>query len=62
MRCGLSFDSASSVMLVVVTCISLVVYIFSLDYLSSDPFTPRFIGYLLIFTLLMLVYVTADNL
>lgn len=49
-------------MLVVVTSISLVVYIYSMDYLSSDPFTPRFVAYLLIFTFLMLVYVTADNL
>ena len=61
-RCGQVFDSFSSIMLVVVTFISLVVYIYSMDYLSTDPFGPRFVSYLLIFTFLMLVYVTADNL
>ena len=49
-------------MLVVVTFISLVVYVYSMDYLSTDPFGARFVSYLLIFTFLMLVYVTADNL
>ena len=33
-----SIDSFSSVMLFVVTGISLVVYIYSMDYMSSDPF------------------------
>jgi NADH-quinone oxidoreductase subunit L len=49
-------------MLGLVTLISLVVYIYSMDYLSYDPFTARLLSYLLIFTFLMLVYVTADNL
>ena len=61
-RCGQIFDSFSAVMLVVVTFISLVVYVYSMDYLSTDPFGPRFVSYLLIFTFLMLVYVTAENL
>ena len=37
-RCGQIIDSFSSVMLFVVTGISLVVYIYSMDYMSSDPF------------------------
>lgn len=46
----------------VVTFISLIVYIYSLDYLSQDPHLPIFVSYILIFTFLMLVYITADNL
>jgi NADH:ubiquinone oxidoreductase subunit 5 (subunit L)/multisubunit Na+/H+ antiporter MnhA subunit len=61
-RCGQTFDSFSAIMLGLVTLISLVVYIYSMDYLSYDPFTARLLSYLLIFTFLMLVYVTADNL
>jgi len=60
-RCGQIFDSLSAVMLVVVSLISLVVYIYSIDYLATDPFAARFVAYLLIFTFLMLVYVTADT-
>lgn len=46
----------------VVTFISLIVYIYSMDYLSQDPHLPIFVAYILIFTFLMLVYITADNL
>ena len=49
-------------MLVVVAACSLIVYLYAQEYLAGDPHTPRFVASLLLFTLLMLVYVTSDNL
>jgi len=48
-------------MLVVITCISLLVHIYSTGYMSGDPHVPRFMSYLSLFTFLMLVLVTSDN-
>ena len=59
---GLIFDSLSVVIITVISFISLIVVIYSMDYMASDPFYPRFISYLLLFIFLMLVYVSADNL
>ena len=62
MRCKQQFDSLSSTMLFVVALISSVVYIYSMDYLGTDPHQQRFFCYLMIFTFLMLVFITSDNL
>ena len=43
-----------------VSLISLVVYIYSIDYLATDPFAARFVAYLLIFTFLMLVWLDSE--
>jgi NADH-quinone oxidoreductase subunit L len=48
-------------MLVVVTCISCLVHIYSTEYMSSDPHLPRFMSYLSLFTFFMLILVTAGN-
>lgn len=49
-------------MLIVITCISSLVHIYSIKYMENDPHYPCFMAYLEIFTFFMLVLVTADNL
>nr|YP_010199528.1 NADH dehydrogenase subunit 5 [Gracilaria baiana]UAD89386.1 NADH dehydrogenase subunit 5 [Gracilaria baiana] len=56
------FDSLTVTMLVVITVISSLVHLYSLEYMQSDPHLPRFMAFLEIFTFFMLVLVTADNL
>nr|WQF69424.1 NADH dehydrogenase subunit 5 [Bostrychia moritziana] len=56
------FDSITSVMLIVVTSISFLVHIYSIDYMKSDPHFPRFCSFLSIFTFFMLLLVTSNNL
>nr|YP_010947438.1 NADH dehydrogenase subunit 5 [Mimica arnoldii]WGO62524.1 NADH dehydrogenase subunit 5 [Mimica arnoldii] len=59
---GFLFDTITVVMLIVVTCISSLVHLYSIKYMETDPHRPRFMAYLEIFTFFMLVLVTADNL
>ena len=58
---GMLFDSLTAVMLVVVTCVSSFVHLYSISYMSADPHLPRFMSYLSFFTFCMLMLVTADN-
>jgi NADH-quinone oxidoreductase subunit L len=55
-------DALTAVMLVVVNTISSLVHIYSIGYMSHDPYQPRFFAYLSLFTFFMLMLVTADNL
>jgi NADH-ubiquinone oxidoreductase chain 5 len=58
---GFMFDSLVVSMCVVVTFISFVVHLYSIEYMSHDPHLPRFMSYLSLFTFFMLVLVSADN-
>ena len=58
---SINIDPLSSVMLVVVTFVSSLVHIYSIGYMSKDPFRPRFMSYLSLFTFSMLVLVVSDN-
>nr|YP_009159665.1 NADH dehydrogenase subunit 5 [Halcampoides purpureus]AKQ50938.1 NADH dehydrogenase subunit 5 [Halcampoides purpureus] len=58
---GLQFDALTATMLLVVTCISTVVHIFSTAYMDGDPHVPRFMSYLSLFTFFMIILVTSDN-
>jgi len=55
------FDVLTSVMMIVVITISLLVHMYSLEYMHGDPCFNRFMGYLSIFTFFMLLLVTSDN-
>lgn len=55
------FDVLTSVMMIVVITISLLVHIYSIEYMYGDPCFNRFMGYLSIFTFFMLVLISADN-
>jgi NADH-quinone oxidoreductase subunit L len=59
---ALKADVLSSVMMVVVTVVSLCVHIYSIGYMEHDESVPRFMAYLSLFTFMMLMLVTADNL
>lgn len=56
------FDSLTSIMLFIVSFISLLVHLYSIDYMKSDPHFPRFISFLGIFTFFMFILVTSGNL
>ena len=58
---SINIDPLSSVMLVVVTFVSSLVHIYSIGYMSHDPYKPRFMSYLSLFTFSMLVLVVSDN-
>jgi len=59
---GFLFDSLTVVMLIVVTCVSMLVHLYSTEYMSQDPHLSRFMSYLSLFTFFMIILVTADNL
>lgn len=48
-------------MLVVITAISAVVHLYSMEYMGHDPFLSRFLSYLSLFTFFMIFLVTSDN-
>nr|YP_010620229.1 NADH dehydrogenase subunit 5 [Dictyomenia sonderi]WAX04265.1 NADH dehydrogenase subunit 5 [Dictyomenia sonderi] len=56
------FDNLTTSMLLIVTFISLIVHIYSLDYMKLDPHFQRFNSFLSIFTFFMLILVTSGNL
>lgn len=47
---GLQYDGLTGIMLVVVTSISLLVHLYSTEYMREDPHLPRFMSYLSLFT------------
>jgi NADH-ubiquinone oxidoreductase chain 5 len=59
---GFNFDSLTVSMLIPVLVISLLVHIYSIGYMSHDPHNQRFFSYLSLFTFMMIVLVTANNL
>ncbi len=59
---ALRFDTLTAVMLVVVNGVSGLVHIYSIGYMSHDPHRPRFFAFLSLFTFMMLMLVSADNL
>lgn len=58
---GFLFDSLTVTMFVVVNVVSALVHIYSVYYMSEDPFFVRFLSYLSFFTFFMLILVSADN-
>jgi NADH-quinone oxidoreductase subunit L len=58
---GLLFDSLTCIMILVISFISFIVHLYSLDYMEHDPYLCRFLSYLSLFTFFMEFLVTADN-
>ena len=48
-------------MLVVITSVSALVHVYSIEYMGEDPHLCRFLSYLSLFTFCMVMLVTADN-
>jgi NADH-quinone oxidoreductase subunit L len=59
---ALRYDTLSVVMVAMVTFISTLIHIYAVGYMSHDATIPRFFAYLSLFTFMMLMLVTADNL
>jgi len=56
-----NFDSLTTIMLCVVTLISTLVHLYSVEYMRHDPHLVRFMGYLSLFTFFMLILITSSN-
>lgn len=59
---ALRYDTLAAVMVGMVTVASTMIHLYSVGYMSHDPTQPRFFAYLSLFTFMMLMLVTADNL
>ena len=59
---GFMFDILTLSMLTMISFISLMVHIYSGGYMQSDPYLIRFISYLSLFTFLMFILISSDNL
>jgi len=59
---GFLIDPLTAIMLIVVTSISLLVYIYSIGYMHGDSGYYRFFAYLCLFTFSMLMLVLSNNL
>ena len=55
------FDIIVSIMLLMVSFISLLVHIYSIEYMAHDPSFNRFMAYLSLFTFFMFMLVSSDN-
>ncbi len=60
-KVGTMVDGLSALMLVVVTLISMLVHVFSTDYVSGDRRYTHYFGFLSLFTASMLFFVLAEN-
>lgn len=58
---NLLFDSVSLIFALVVTFISLLVHLYSIEYMKNDPHVVRFFSFLSLFTFFMMVLVGAGN-
>ena len=58
---GFLFDSITVTMLITITFISLIVHIYSTQYMKTDPHCIRFMCYLSVFTFFMILLVSAKN-
>ncbi len=54
-------DQLTAIMLVVVTLVSSIVHIYSIGYMHDDENVPKFMSFLSLFTVCMLLLVTSDN-
>jgi NADH-quinone oxidoreductase subunit L len=59
---ALRYDTLSVVMVMMVTVVSTLIHLYSVGYMAHDATKPRFFAYLSLFTFMMLMLVTADNL
>jgi NADH-quinone oxidoreductase subunit L len=60
---ALQFDTLSTTMVAMVTCVATLIHIYSVGYMAHERFTTsRFFSYLSLFSFAMLMLVTANNL
>src|ERR1700738_418595 len=61
MDVGFLIDRLSAMMMVLVTCVSLMVHIYTIGYMDEDPGYQRFFSYISLFTFSMLMLVMSNN-
>ena len=59
---SIRLDTLTAVMFIVVTTVSACVHLYSIGYMEEDSSKVRFMGYLSLFTFLLLVLVSSNNL
>jgi NADH-quinone oxidoreductase subunit L len=59
---ALRYDTLAAAMVAMITLISTLIHLYSVGYMSHDETPSRFFAYLSLFTFMMLMLVTADNL
>jgi NADH-quinone oxidoreductase subunit L len=59
---GLRVDNLTTLMLLVVTVVGSMIFVYSIGYMHGDPRYPRFFAYLSLFATSMLLLVLANNL
>jgi len=59
---GFMFDGVTIIMILVVSLVSFLVHLYSLEYMAGDPNHLKFMQYLTLFTLSMFILITANNL
>nr|QZH57642.1 NADH dehydrogenase subunit 5 [Nemalecium lighti] len=55
------FDFSSSLVIFLISFVSFLIHVYSMEYMESDPHLPRFLGYLSLFTGFMLILVLSNN-
>ncbi|EEG09481.1 NADH-quinone oxidoreductase subunit L [Pseudogulbenkiania ferrooxidans] len=58
---GFLVDKLTAMMMVVVSCVSLMVHIYTIGYMQEDPGYQRFFSYISLFTFSMLMLVMSNN-
>ncbi len=58
---GFLIDNLTAMMMVVVTFVSLMVHVYTIDYMHEDPGYSRFFSYISLFTFAMLMLVMSNN-
>ena len=58
---GFLFDPLTCVLLLVVSFISFLVHLYSIEYMGEDPHFVRFMAYISLFTFFMYILITGDN-
>lgn len=56
------FDHTSSLIIILISVVSFLIHIYSIEYMNTDPHLPRFLAYLSLFTTFMLILVLGNNL
>ncbi|WP_024301380.1 NADH-quinone oxidoreductase subunit L [Pseudogulbenkiania sp. MAI-1] len=58
---GFLVDNLTAMMMVVVSCVSLMVHVYTIGYMQEDPGYQRFFSYISLFTFSMLMLVMSNN-
>lgn len=56
------FDYTSSLIIILISVVSFLIHVYSIEYMNTDPHLPRFLAYLSLFTTFMLILVLGNNL